>query len=92
MCLILGAFIWAFDYGLNLLRLIMYKLNYSSLLKLTRRTQGLCTIMKHLKVENGMLYTYSGYENKIKANLEKIVENRNMRLHYRYCRSYGRAN
>jgi len=26
-----------------------------------------------------VVHTYSGYENKVKANLEKIVENRNMR-------------
>ncbi len=25
-----------------------------------------------------VVHTYSGYENKVKANLEKIVENRNM--------------
>jgi flagellar biosynthesis/type III secretory pathway M-ring protein FliF/YscJ len=25
-----------------------------------------------------VIHTYSGYENKVKANLEKIVENRNM--------------
>ena len=25
-----------------------------------------------------VVHTYTGYENKVKANLEKIVENRNM--------------
>jgi len=25
-----------------------------------------------------VVHTYSGYENKVKANLEKIVENRNL--------------
>lgn len=25
-----------------------------------------------------VIHTYSGYENKVKANIEKIVENRNM--------------
>lgn len=28
-----------------------------------------------------VVHTYSGYENKVKANLEKIVENRNMQEH-----------
>ncbi|HOA79551.1 MAG TPA: transcription termination/antitermination NusG family protein, partial [Defluviitaleaceae bacterium] len=25
-----------------------------------------------------VVHTYSGYENKIKANIEKVIENRNM--------------
>ncbi len=26
-----------------------------------------------------VVHTYSGYENKVKANIEKLVDNRNMR-------------
>ena len=38
-----------------------------------------------------VVHTYSGYENKVKANLEKTVENRNHELYFRYTSSNGRS-
>ena len=72
-CLVVGVVIWVADAGLGLL--------FCSIFGKLKRKEGRSFGLRFLMADEAKWYvvhTYSGYENKAKANIEKIVENRKM--------------
>lgn len=73
-CIFIALFVWVVDLGLHKLLSLIIKKQY---------TKEVGTFSPHNMAESDkgkwyVVHTYSGHENKVKANLEKLVENRGM--------------